>query len=426
MTAQPPHIEKLADHLFRHESGKMVAVLTRIFGTENLELAEDVVQDTFISAMQVWRLKGLPDNPSAWLFRAAKNKAIDALRRNKFSKHIDFADPERKLLQSEYTLVSVMDTLWQEESIPDDLLRMMFACCNSGIAPENQVTLILKTLCGFSTAEIARAFLTSEDTISKRLYRTREFFREQKIRPEFPDGNDLRVETGAVLKSIYLLFNEGYHSASTDALIRKDLIAQAMYLCSLLTENKRTALPEVFATMALMSFHAARIESRMSSDGEIILLAEQDRSTWNRELITQGNGYLSLAASGGVITTYHIEAAIAYEHCSAGSYEATNWPHIRLLYDWLMRIAPSPVVALNRLVVIYKIEGAAAALSETENTPYRSALENNYLFHSLLGEMYAAGNPEQARTCFEKAIGLTTSDAEKRLLGKKRDALTRC
>lgn len=397
----------------------MVSVLTRIFGTENLELAEDVVQDTFISAMEVWKLKGMPDNPSAWLFRSAKNKAIDLLRKNKFSKHIDFSDPERKLLRSEYTLVTAMDTLWQEETIEDDQLRMMFACCHKDIAPENQITLILKTLCGFSTAEIARAFLTSEDTVSKRLYRTKEFFREHKIKPAFPADSELNVQTGAVLKSIYLLFNEGYHSASADMPIRKDMIDQAMYLCRLLADNPLTALPEVFAALALMCFHAARIDSRIGADGEIILLPEQDRSTWNKELIVQGNYYMGCAATGEVLTTYHIEGAIAYEHCIAESFETTNWPRIRLLYDWLMQMAPSPVVALNRMVVLFKTEGAAAALAELEKTPYRAALENQYLLHSLLGEIYALQDKEQARSCFEKALQLTASDAEKRLLEKK-------
>jgi len=199
------NIDKLTDHLFRHESGKMVSVLTKIFGTENLETAEDVVQQTFIDAIHIWKLKGIPDNPSGWLFRVAKNKAIDVLRRNKFSIQFDF-DDERALLKSEYTLTATMDNLWKEELISDDMLRMMFACCHPELSDENKITLILKTLCGFSTAEIAKTFLTSEDTVSKRLYRTKEFFRQQKIKLEIPSVSELKIRTNIVLNSIYLLF----------------------------------------------------------------------------------------------------------------------------------------------------------------------------------------------------------------------------
>ncbi|MEP6597063.1 MAG: sigma-70 family RNA polymerase sigma factor, partial [Ginsengibacter sp.] len=229
MTA-PYDINKLTGNLFRHESGKMVSVLTRIFGTENLETAEDVVQQTFIDAISVWKLKGVPENPSAWLFRVAKNKAIDIIRRNKHSVQYDFSDNERVLLTSEYTLATTMENLWKEEFIKDDLLRMMFACCHPGISQENQITLILKTLCGFSTAEIAKTFLTSEDTVSKRLYRTKEFFRENKIKLIIPSVDELRSRTNAVLNSIYLLFNEGYNSTHGEQLIRNDLIEEAMML----------------------------------------------------------------------------------------------------------------------------------------------------------------------------------------------------
>src|SRR5687767_3499587 len=276
----------------------MVSVLTKIFGTENLETAEDVVQQTFIDAMQVWKLKGIPDNPSAWLFRVAKNKAIDIIRRNKHSVQYDFSDSERALLKSEYTLAVTMDNLWKEELVKDDMLRMMFACCHPEISEENQITIILKTLCGFSTAEIAKAFLTSEDTVSKRLYRTKDFFRENKIKLEIPSEQKLAERTYAVLNSIYLLFNEGYNSTHSDELIRRDLISEAMLLCKLLTENKNTGFPETFALMALMCFHASRSDSRLTAEGEIILLPYQDRSKWNRELITEGNEYMNKAAFG--------------------------------------------------------------------------------------------------------------------------------
>jgi RNA polymerase sigma factor (sigma-70 family) len=413
------NINKLSDDLFRHEAGKMVAVLTKIFGTENLDLAEDVVQDTFVNAMQVWALKGVPDNPSAWLFQAARNKAIDVLRRNKFSKQIDFSDPERILLQSEYTLTTALEKLWREEEIQDDLLRMMFACCHPEISEENQITLILKTLCGFSTGEIAKAFLTSEDTVSKRLYRTKNFFRERKIKPRFPDAGQLRSSTEAVLRTIYLIFNEGYNATHTSELIRKDLLDQAMYLCRLLAGNKNTGLPEVYAAMALMCFHLARINSRIDEQGEIILLAQQDRSKWSRQLIAEGNDFLNKAAFGDSISSYHAEAAIAYEHCIAATFQQTNWHNILSYYDLLAAIHPTSVVMLHRLTVIYKVFGAAKTLEEIENAVYKKDWEKNYLYYALLGDVYADMAPNKAKECYEMSYQMTRSEAEKKLLLKK-------
>ena len=412
------NITQLTDHLFRHEAGKIVAVLTKIFGIENLHLSEDVVQDTFISAMRVWPLKGIPSNPSAWLFRVAKNKAIDVLRKNKFSTQIDFSDPGKTLLQSEYTLLTAMDTLWQEGAIEDDLLKMMFACSDPAITEENQVTLILKTLCGFSIAEIARAFLSSEDTITKRLYRTREFFRTKNTPPVLPPPAELRRRTEAVLKTIYLLFNEGYNSTHASEFIRKDLIDQAMYLCRILCDNKITQLPDVYAAMALMCFHAARTDSRVDNEGSIVLLAQQDRSKWDHDLIALGNEYLNKAAYGEEISTYHIEAAIAFEHCMAQGFEQTNWAHILTYYNMLVAINPSSVVFLNRLTVIYKVYGKDRTLEEIERSG-KKEWEKSYLYHTLLGDMYAGSENSKARASYETALYLTRSEAEKKLLARK-------
>ena len=399
----------------------MVAVLTKIFGAENLEIAEDVVQQTLIDAIQVWKLKGVPDNPSAWLFRVAKNKAIDVIRRNKHSVHFDFSDSDRVLLTSEYTLSASMDKIWEQEAIQDDMLRMMFACCHPDIAPENQITLILKTLCGFSTAEIAKAFLTSEATVSKRLYRTKEYFRKHKTRLVIPAAKDLMDRKNAVLNTIYLLFNEGYNSTQDDDLIRKDLIDEAMLLGKLLTENSNTQLPEVFALMALMCFHVARSESRISPEGAIILLAQQDRSKWDHHMIAQGNDYMNKAAFGDTISSYHIEAAIAFEHCIADNFEQTNWARILELYDWLVQIAPSEITEINRAVIILKLQGADAALQALQKI---KQADNYYIYHSLLGEIHAGQNDKaKARTHFEKAIDLTQSNQEKKLLQEKIDLL---
>lgn len=421
---EPNHISKLADHLFRHEAGKMVSVLTRIFGTENLETAEDVVQQTFIDAMQVWKLKGIPANPSAWLFRVAKNKAIDIIRRNKHSIQYDFSDNERALLKSEYTLVATMDNLWKEELVNDDMLRMMFACCHPEISEENQITIILKTLCGFSTAEIAKAFLTSEDTVSKRLYRTKDFFRTNKIKPEIPSEGDLTERTYAVLNSIYLLFNEGYNSTHSDELIRKDLIGEAMLLCKLLTENKNIRLPETFALMALMCFHASRSDSRMTAEGEIILLPNQDRSKWNYNLIAEGNEYMDKAAFGDAVSAYHLEAAIAFEHCTAPSFKETNWERILQLYQWLTQISPSPITEMNKAVAVMQVHGAQEALKSLQNITDKNKLETFYLYHSLLGEINSQlQKSADAKANFETAIRLTQSEAEKKMLKDKIAAL---
>jgi RNA polymerase sigma factor (sigma-70 family) len=411
-------IDKLSEDLFRHESGKMTAVLTKMFGTENLDLAEDVVQETFIAAMKVWPLKGIPENPSGWLFTTAKNKAIDVLRRNRFTRRFDFSDPDRKLLESEYTLMASAEKI-MNESVTDDLLRMMYACCHPQIAQENQIILILKTLCGFSTSEIAKAFLMTEANVTKKLYRTKEFFRENKIRPEFPREDEIFSRAEAVLRAIYLIYNEGYNATDNEEWIRKDLVDHSMYLCRLLAGNDKTKSPEVYAAMALMCFHSSRMSSRIDENGDIVLLACQDRSKWNRNLIDEGNYFMNKAATGERITSYHVEAAIAYEHCVAGSFDETNWQAILSYYDILAAIQPGSVVALHRMAVIHKVYGATHTLNEIEKSVYKEEWERNYIYYSLLGDIYAEIAPEEAIRNYRKAIELTHSDAEKRLLEKK-------
>jgi len=313
-----------------------------------------------------------------------------------------------------------MDEFWKEELINDDVLRMMFACCHPGIAEEAQVTLILKTLCGFSTAEIARSFLTNEETISKRLYRTKEFFRQNKVKLVIPSTEELKARTNAVLNSIYLLFNEGYNSTHSEELIRRDLIDESQRLCKLLTENSKTQVPETFALMALICFHSSRTESRLTAEGEIILLPNQNRSKWNTRLISEGNDYMNKAAFGDTISTYHLEAAIAFEHCTAESFEKTNWGRILDYYNWLSEIAPSPVTALNRAVAVMQINGPAAALKTIAEITDKKKLESFYLYHSLLGEIHLRlHNSTLAKQYFKNAMQQTRSEAEKKMLRDK-------
>ncbi|MBA2613088.1 MAG: sigma-70 family RNA polymerase sigma factor [Bacteroidetes bacterium] len=417
--SDPLQIESTVNHLFRHQSGKMVAVLTRIFGTHNLELAEDVVQETLISALEQWKIKGLPQNPESWLFIVAKNKALNLIKKQR--NQVLFGDDETNLLlNSGYTVETTFNQLANDELIKDDQLRMMFACCHPQISEENQITLILKTLCGFSTAEIAKAFLTSEDTISKRLYRTKEFYRENKIQLVIPNVEEISSRTGAVLNAIYLLFNEGYNSTHSEDLIRKDLLEEAVIICKLLTENSHTQLPEVNALMALMCFHASRSDSRLSREGEIILLSEQDRTKWNQALIEEGSNYFNLAASGEAISSYHLEAAIAFEHCTASSFETTNWKLILNYYNLLCEIAPSPITELNKAVATLQAHGPEKALQELNSIKEKNKLASYYLYYSLLGEICSKQNKlKEAKEHFEKALALTRSEPEKRMLLNK-------
>lgn len=410
-------INNLTDHLYRHESGKMVSVLTKIFGIQNLETAEDVVQQAFIDAIAAWKANGIPSNPAGWLFRVAKNKTIDILRRNKHAVQYDFSDHEQLPKNSEIELEATIENFWKPELIKDDQLRMMFACCHPDISPENQITLILKTLCGFSTTEIARAFLTSEDTVSKRLYRTKEFFREHKVAFVIPAENELRSRVETVISAIYLLFNEGYNSTEKKDLIRKDLIDEALLLGKILSDAYGSQLPQIHALMALMCFHTARVDSRLTAEGEIILLPEQDRSKWNREFIDIGNQYMNRAANGPYISRYHLEAAIAYEYCIADSFEKTNWQLILERYELLCTIIDSPIVLLNKIVVIMQVHGAGKALKQIEKIEDWKKLEPLYLYHALLGHIHLQLNDsDKAIQYFGKALLLTKSEAEKNIL----------
>jgi len=414
---QDKNYHKLTDHLFRHESGKMVAVLTRIFGLSNIELAEDIVQDAFTQALKEWAYK-IPPNPSAWLMMTAKNKAIDYLRKERLQQNYE---QETSHELSQQFSIPIIENLFMNTEIRDSQLRMIFACCHPSLSESDQIAFTLKICSGFSVEEIAGALLLNADTVKKRIQRAKKLISEKNIRFDIPAGIDLKKRLDAALHSIYLLFNEGYNSSNKENLIRKDLCEEAIRLALMLTENEYITKPKCYALLSLMCLLAARLDSRLSEEGEIILLAEQDRSTWSKELIDIGFNYLNKSSDGEEITDYHIEAAIAAEHCMAKNFSETNWERILNLYDMLIKINSSPVVLLNRAIVIGKIEGAEKALEEIKKIPdLEKFIKTNYLFSAVIGEIYFQQNSkDEAKRYFNISLNLTKSEAEKKLIAKK-------
>jgi RNA polymerase sigma factor (sigma-70 family) len=416
-------IYKLADHLFRYESGKMVAVLTRIFGLHNLELAEDVMQEAFAKALKDWTYK-VPENPSAWLMRTAKNKAIDLIRRERY--HKEFSEETAALLKSEYTTVPVIEKLFMENEIQDSQLRMIFACCHPALAEADQMALTLKNCSGFGIREIAGALLTNEETIKKRLQRAKAFIVEKNIRFDIPEGSDLKKRLDVVLHILYLIFNEGYNSGNKDTLIRKDLCEEAIRLSLLLTENKFTGSAKSYSLVALMALLSSRFDARLDESGEIILLEDQDRSKWSQELIAAGVEYMEKASEGNEINEYHLQAAIVATHSFAKTFDETDWQLILSLYDRLAEINPSPSVFLNRAIVLGKIAGPAKAIKEILSIEkIEKLIETHYLFPAVLGDLYKqTGDKKMAARYLREATALTTSVTERRLLEKKLNSLS--
>ena len=393
----------------------MVSVLSRLLGLQNLETAQDIVQDTLLQAMNTWSFNGVPDNPSAWLYRVAKNRAVDFLRRQKKFKEIS---PQYSyLLQSEYTLASTVNNLFLENEIKDSQLRMMFACSHPAITEESQIALTLKTLCGLNANEIAKAFLTNEETINKRIYRAREKIKAEKIELNVPQGKELPARVDVVLKSLYLLFNEGYNSSHPDILIREDLCREAMRLTFLLTTHNATNLPRTNALLALMCFQASRLQARLDDNGNIILLKQQNRSKWFKPLIEKGFAYLEAASESFEPSPYHLEAAIASLHATAPSFEQTDWKAIYDLYEILYQLQPAPVVALNKAIASAYATSRENALEQLMQI---KGLENYYLYHTSIGEIYfELQNKKMAKQFYENALHLTTSKQEQQLLKNK-------
>jgi RNA polymerase sigma factor (sigma-70 family) len=393
-----------------------------LFGPQNLELAEDVVQDTLLKAFSNWKINGLPQNPSAWVFAVARNKAVDVLRQQK--RQLKYAKNITPLLQSEYTLVPTVQELVNTNTIDDDQLRMMFVCCHPCLSTEAQVSLILKTLCGFSVNEIAKAFVTSYDAIEKRLYRARQSFRENNVQFELPPPAELDNRLDTVLLAIYLLFNEGYNATQHEDLIRKDLISEAIRLCELMLRSNIVKHADCHALLALMCFTACRNDSRLDELGNILLLKEQDRSKWDKQLIEKGIYHLEASTDGETISKYHMEAGIAYEHTIATAYKHTNWKNILNCYDVLMQYYPSPIVELNRAIVVAELYGAREGIKAIKNIADTISLKKYYLLPATLGEMHAQlQENEKARQYFLQAISLTQSEKEKNLLQQKMKAV---
>jgi RNA polymerase sigma factor (sigma-70 family) len=407
----------LSEHLFRRESGRMVAALTRIFGVHNLALAEDVVQDAFCRALELWKVRGMPENPSAWLMATAKNRALDVVRRERTAR--TFAPEMGRLLETEWTITPLVDEAFAADAIHAEQLRMMFSCCDPRLSEEAQVALILNILCGFGAAEIASAFLSGRAAIEKRISRGKKVLASSRRLFDLADA-EFASRLSAVRRALYLLFNEGYHGASGEAAVRAELCGEAMRLTALLREYPAAATPATDALAALMCLHAARLPARIDSAGDLTSLAHQDRSRWDTGLLAEGFALLERSAAGPELTAYHLEAAIAAAHASARSVAETDWESIVALYDRLTDVAPSPVVALNRAIAIAERDGAERGLVELHAIAQRGRLSSYPFYPAAVGELeLRRGNPEGAREHFRAAVGLARNATERRFLEKR-------
>ena len=406
------------EHLFRREAGRMVATLTRIFGVHNLALAEDVVQDAFCRALEVWKFRGLPENPSAWLMVTAKNRALDVLRRERTAR--TFAPELGRLLETEWTLVPVMQEQFEPGAIKDDQLRMMFSCCHPRLPEEAQVALVLHILCGFSVDEVAAAFVSGHAAVSKRITRAKQVLAASKKLFDVAAEEDFSARLPAVHRALYLLFNEGYHGASPESAVRAGLCQEAMRLAALLREHPLGAVPSSFALSALMCLHAARLPARVDVAGNLTSLFEQDRALWDSQLVAEGRRLLDLSASGSLLSEYHVEAAIASVHAAARDAADTDWSAIVALYDQLLAMRPSPVVALNRAIAVAQRDGPQRGLEEIRAIAERDRLADYPFYSAAIGELeLRSGRRDVAREHFRAALALARNPMERRFLHRR-------
>jgi RNA polymerase sigma-70 factor (ECF subfamily) len=400
--------QELIAQLFRTEYRKIISVLCTLFGIVHIEIAEDITNDTFLLASETWGLKGIPENPTAWLYAVAKNKTKDYFKRHKTFSDKIVVDIKQNQNQSEEIEVDLSN-----KNITDSQLQMIFAICNPIIPAEAQIGLALRILCGFGIDEIAEAFLTNKETINKRLFRAKERLRTENIKIELPTEIDVNTRLQTVLTTLYLLFNEGYHSSTQKTHLRKELCLEAMRLNYFLIENKTTNKPIVNALMALMCFHASRFEARTNQIGEPILYDQQDKNLWNEELIAKGNFYLIQSAQGNELSKYHLEANIAYWHSSKIE-NPKKWDNILQAYNQLLLIEYSPITALNRTYALAQVKGKPTAIIEAE----KLNLTNNHFYFSLLGYLYIYIDNIKAIENFEIALALAKTNADKSIISK--------
>ena len=392
----------------------MVAVISNLFGLQHIETAEDIVSETFLQATESWKEKGMPVNPTAWLYAVAKQKTLLQFRRNKI--YEEKVVPQIRSTQQNEEETGELD--FSEQHIKDSQLQMMFAICDPAIASEAQIGLALRILCGFGIDEIAEAFLSNKETINKRLFRAKEKLRIEKVKMEMPPENELLTRLDNVLHIIYLLFNEGYYSQTQNQVLSKELCIEAMRLAINLTEYEKTNLPKTNALIALMCFHASRFTARETNEDDIVLYEQQDESLWDQDLIQQGIYYLNLSAEGNEISSYHLESRIAYWHCIKEDTQ-DKWENILQLYNQLLMINYSPAVALNRTYALYKANGKQEALQEA----LKLKLDNNHFYFVLLGDLYKNVDAEKAKLNLQKAYALAKTQSEKQAIQNKIDKL---
>ncbi|MGV3604644.1 MAG: RNA polymerase sigma factor [Dyadobacter fermentans] len=399
----------LIPHLFRTEYRKIVSVLCRRFGFQEIEVAEDIASDTFLTASQSWGIEGVPPNPVGWLYQVAKNKAKNHLHRNTIWQEKIAPD-----IQDYAPVSDDADIDLSAQNIMDSQLQMMFAICHPAISAESQIALSLRILCGFGIDEIADAFHTSKDTINKRLLRAKEKLREVGIGIEMPEAAQVEARLEPVLATIYLLFNEGYYSMSKNKALRRDLCLEAMRLCTMLIENSQTNEPQVNALLSLMCFHASRFDARLDDHGELVVIEAQNTDLWNTDLISKGGYFLRNSARGQALSRYHLEAAIAYWH-TVQEDTADKWENILQCYNQLLQLHYTPTAALNRTYAFSKVHGKPSAIREAEKLD----LKNNHFYELLLGELYTGIDTPKAQAHFHTALALAKSEVEKQAIRKK-------
>jgi RNA polymerase sigma factor (sigma-70 family) len=403
----------LLPHLFRLEYTKMTAVLCRLFGLQHIEIAEDIASETFLKAMEIWGLKGLPENPTAWLYTVAKNKTRDYLKRNSIFKQEVTAAIRPEESQNDEPFID-----FTAQNIGDSQLEMIFAVCDPVNSTEAQVSLALQILCGFSIEEIADAFLIKKETVKKRLLRARENLRNENFKLLVLPTSQIKSRLDAVLTTLYLLFNEGYFSKSNNHLIRKDLCSEAIRLTLTLAENPLADTPKTNALLALMCFQSSRLEARLNDSEEAVLYDDQNKDLWNKELIEKGIYYLIKACSGDEVSKYHIEARIAYWHTAGNNTD--KWENILQLYNYLLLIEYSPVIALNRAFALSKVIGKENAITEAEKLD----LTGNMFYHSLLGNLYTNIDNKKAKQHLQIALTLTKSKYDRAVIARSIADLT--